>query len=206
MTAVPLDQSAYAVQGTLALPLGLLPPPLIWPAESHDPRNTFGPKPEADVTHVATVTRAKLEAWTRRFAQAVVEIVGGDRPAAQVLRWTTPRVYDDICRRAQLVTHAASRRPAGQRGPRQLTVPHQIDGSRQGDGPRQGDGSRQVDAPPRARRVSVRPIVQSVRISFITGSVVEATIRVRHGERSRAIAARFEVLGDRWQCSALEFA
>ena len=31
-------------------------------------------------------------------------------------------------------------------------------------------------------------------------------VHVRHGERSRAIAARFELINGRWQCSALEFA
>ena len=44
-----------------------------------------------------------------------MEIVGGDRPVSQVLRWTTPPVYQDLGRRAQLVAQAVGRRP-GQGG------------------------------------------------------------------------------------------
>lgn len=163
-----VESPHYPLQGTLAL--GPVP-------SARDPRATFGPKPAADVVHVATATRVRMEAWTLRFAQAVVEIVGGDRSPAQVLRWSTPTVYADLSRRAQLVQQANQR-------------------ARQGLEP----------TPLRSRKASVRPVIASVHLSFITGSVVEASIRVRHGERCRAIAARFENLSGRWQCSALEFA
>lgn len=168
MSALVDENSPYQLQGTLALGV---------PGTAPDPRATFGPKPAADVVHVATATRARMEAWTLRFAQVVVEIVGGDRSPSQVLRWTTPPVYADLSRRAQLVQQANQR-------------------VRQGVDP----------TPLRARRNSVRPVIASVHLSFVTGSVVEASIRVRHGERCRAIAARFEFLSGRWQCSALEFA
>jgi hypothetical protein len=118
-----------------------------------------------------------MEAWTLRFAQVAVEIVGGDRSPSQVLRWTTAPVYADLSRRALLVQQANQRRRLGLE-----------------------------PTPLRIRTSSVRPVIGSVHLSFITGSVVEASIRVRHGERCRAIAARFEFLGARWQCSALEFA
>jgi hypothetical protein len=45
-----------------------------------------------------------------------------------------------------------------------------------------------------------------VRTSFVTDSCAEVTLRVRYGPRSRAVAARFELLRDRWQITALEFA
>ena len=38
--------------------------------------------------------------FSGRIVEAVVEIVGGDRPVSQVLRWTTPPVYQDLGRRA----------------------------------------------------------------------------------------------------------
>ncbi len=52
----------------------------------------------------------------------------------------------------------------------------------------------------------VRPQVQGVRSCFVTDTRVEVSIHVRHGERSRAIAARFELVDGRWMCTALEFA
>jgi hypothetical protein len=38
----------------------------------------------------------------QRFVQAVVEIVEGNRSPAQLLRWTSPRVYHEVGRRARL--------------------------------------------------------------------------------------------------------
>ncbi|WP_371301080.1 Rv3235 family protein [Nocardioides sp.] len=35
--------------------------------------------------------RRRVEQWAHRYAQAVVEIVAGDRPASQLVRWTAPR-------------------------------------------------------------------------------------------------------------------
>jgi len=72
VTVVPLPRVPIAtVQGTLALDLQphLEPPP---------PRGAPLGRDEAEV-----------DLWARRFAQAAVEIVGGDRPVSQLLRWTT---------------------------------------------------------------------------------------------------------------------
>lgn len=41
-----------------------------------------------------------LEAWIGQIVQAVVEIVGGDRPLTQAVRWTSPRVYQQLGRRS----------------------------------------------------------------------------------------------------------
>jgi hypothetical protein len=41
-----------------------------------------------------------LHARSRRFLQAVVEMVAADRPVTQLLRWATPEVYTEVCRRA----------------------------------------------------------------------------------------------------------
>ncbi len=171
MTALQSVRPAIAlasVQGSLALELEpRVDPPLTLVRQPTMP-GIAGP----DVVPVASATRRELERWARRYGQAVAEIATGDRPAAQVIRWSTPRVYDDLVRRALLVARANNR-------------PASIG---------------------RQRRVVSRPVLRGVHISFVAGHVVEASFVVKYGERSRAIAARFEVLDDRWQCSALEFA
>lgn len=60
--------------------------------------------------------------------------------------------------------------------------------------------------PGRGRRPGLtRPSVHRVRLGFLTTDVVEAAVHVRHGDRSRAVAGRFEVQRNRWVCTALEF-
>ncbi len=114
--------------------------------------------------------RRDLDAWTRRFAQAVVEIVGGDRPASQLLRWTDRDVYVDLHRRAVLVARAGAHTP----------------------------GVARVQTP--------CPRVESVRSMPLTEDIIETCIRIRYGQRSRAIAARFERRNHGLVCTALEFA
>ena len=155
-----------SVQGTLALDLNPRrdPPPLAVPS-GHA---------RADVVAIDRRHRQQVEQWSRRFAQAAVEIVGGDRPLTQLLRWTSPDVYADLGRRAQLVARAGGH------------------------------------APGTARVQPVRPKVLSVHTCFVGNRVVEASVHVRYGARSRALAARFVAkngpAGQRWVCTALEFA
>ncbi|WP_372734945.1 Rv3235 family protein [Nocardioides sp.] len=75
-------------QGTLALELPLLEPPAV-PGPSVSPGK-----------------QSQVERWAHRYAQAAVEIVGGDRPASQLLRWSSAQVYQDLQRRALLVARA----------------------------------------------------------------------------------------------------
>jgi hypothetical protein len=112
----------------------------------------------------------EVVSWARRFAQAAVEIVGGDRPVSQLLRWTTSQVYADLHRRAVLVARAGGHAPCA------------------------------------ARVMPVRPHVLSVHPTFVDERTVETSIHVRYGERSRAVAARFEQRRGRWLCTALDFA
>lgn len=42
---------------------------------------------------------SELEVWIGRVVQALVEIVGGDRPLTQAVRWTSPRVYKQLARK-----------------------------------------------------------------------------------------------------------
>ena len=152
MTVHQLRVPVASVQGTLALDL--------------TPRHAPPELPEEIGPH----QRGRLELWVHRYVQAAVEIVGGDRPASQLLRWTSGAVYADLHRRALLVARAGGHQP--------------------------GVGRVQP----------VRPHVESVRTSFVSATVAEASARVRYGARSRALALRFEKRRDRWVCSAMEFA
>jgi hypothetical protein len=49
------------------------------------------------------------EPFVARMAQAFVEVMAGIRPAPQVVRWTSPQVYDILARRS----FVAARRPDG---------------------------------------------------------------------------------------------
>lgn len=153
MTVTPIRAVPLAsVQGTLALDLSPRHQPP--PAPAPRPLRATGP----------------LEAWVHRFAQATVEIVGGDRPPAQLVRWSSRQVYEDLHRRAVVVARAGGH------------------------------------APGVARVQPVRPQVVSVHTSTVRPGVAEASARVRYGDRSRALALRFEHRAGRWLCTALEFA
>ncbi len=156
-----------STQGTLALDLeARLDPPC--PRRPGLP----GPAAGADVVPIDLVVRRQLESWARRYAQAVVEIVNGDRPASQLVRWTAPRVHQELTRRAHVVARAGV---------------HQA-----------GLG--------RGRQPVVRPAVHQVHTCFVTPGVAEVSVHVRYGQRSRALAARFEHRDVKWVCTALEFA
>lgn len=95
--------SVATVQGTLALALQPREePPAVRAASSGG---------GADVVSIDRRGRREAEAWSCRFAQAAIEIVGGDRPVSQLLRWTSPDVYADLNRRAQLVARAGGHQP-----------------------------------------------------------------------------------------------
>ena len=104
MTVTPIRVPVASVQGTLALDLSPrhAPPELPPPAAS---------RAVADVVEIDPTQRGRLEQWVHRFVQASVEIVGGDRPASQLLRWTTGTVYADLHRRALLVARAGGHQP-----------------------------------------------------------------------------------------------
>lgn len=103
------DHPGAFVQGTLALtfvlpsgvpaapapPAGLrlLPRPADRPAAVPDEPaedDDFGPRPTSrtDLPDPRT--------WAARLVQALVEVLAGDRPAAQLVRWTTTEVYETV--------------------------------------------------------------------------------------------------------------
>ncbi len=141
-----------SVQGTLALDLDRAAQEPVTPelrVQAED-----GPAGEREV-----------ELWAARFAQATVEVLGGDRPLSQLLRWTSSRVYADLDRRVRIL---------GQR------------------------------TPPAQRFRPVRPQVHSVHVCRPSALAAEVSVHVRHGSRSRALAARLERRDGRWLCVALQ--
>lgn len=137
-----------STQGTLALDLDVSP----------------GLPPAPRLTLVPQQPRG-LDAFAARFAQAVVEVVGGDRGSHQLMAWTSPAVYADLCRR-QTLLHRTT--------------------------------------PPDQRARQLKPQVRSVRIFCPRSGVAEVSVHVRHGQRSRALAARLEKVHGQWRCTALE--
>ena len=107
----------------------------------------------------------EVSAWAARFAQGVVEVLGGDRPLQQLVRWTSRRVYLDLERRVRILTRSC---PSDQ------------------------------------RLRTVRAQVRSVHVCHPTAEAAEVSVHVRHGRRSRALAARLELVQGRWQCTALQ--
>jgi hypothetical protein len=122
--------------------------------------------PRGPRLRVVTGEERELDAFSARFAQAVVEVIGGDRGVHQLMRWTTEWVYADLMHR----THALQRATPGDQ---------------------------------RLRRV--RATVRSVHLFRPHEDAAELSIHVRHGHRSRAIAARIERIEGRWRCSVLDF-
>ena len=128
-----------------------------------DPAADLPPRP---CLRVVTGDERELDAFAARFAQAVVEVIGGDRGVHQLMRWTTEWVYADLMHRS----HALHRATPGDQ---------------------------------RLRRV--RATVRSVHLFRPDEDVAELSIHVRHGQRSRAIAARIERIEGRWRCTVLDF-
>ncbi len=161
LVGVRLAVPVAPTQGTLALAL--------LPRQGPPPATPPSSRPGATVVPIDRRLRRTIEEWAHRFTQAAVEIVGGDRPVSQLVRWTTPDVYADLRLRAHLVARAGGHQP----------------------------GLAQVQP--------VRPKVRSVHSCFVTDDVVECGVHVRHGQRSRAVAVRFERRDQRWICTALDF-
>lgn len=111
-------------------------------------------------------TPSGVEAFAARLAQAIVEVISGDRGVHQLMRWTTESVYADLLRRTSELQRVA---------PGELRV----------------------------RRL--RAQVRSVHLFRPRDGVAELSVHVRHGQRSRALAARLELVESRWRCTVLDF-
>jgi hypothetical protein len=159
--AVPADTAATAMTATPPVTGSLaLQPPADEVVASGVPRT-----PELRLVTAPPGSGEDVQLWAARFAQAVVEVLGGDRPLAQLVRWTSQRVYLELERRLALL-------------------------------------ARTSDAGLRKR--TIRPQVRSVHVCHPTPAAAEVSVHVRYGERSRAIAARLELVRGRWQCTVLQ--
>jgi hypothetical protein len=87
------------IQGTLALAFDL---PNGLPAEPETPHALcLVPSPATAPGKRRPKRNGATRDWVARLACAVVEVLAGERPAAQLLRWTTEEVYDVVARRAR---------------------------------------------------------------------------------------------------------
>jgi len=100
----PCGAAPQGVQGTLALsfvlpgglpavpaaPPGLRLVPPRPPEVEEEGEDDFGPRP------TSSSALPDPRSWSGRFVQAVVEVLCGDRPLPQLVRWTSTEVYDDL--------------------------------------------------------------------------------------------------------------
>ena len=63
--------------------------------------------------------RPDVARWAAMVVQAAVEVVAGDRPLTQMVRWTTPEVYEQLLWRRR---RRAGRSAAGTGAPRRAVV------------------------------------------------------------------------------------
>lgn len=109
------DRSDPAVvQGTLALDFTLPSGLSTLPAT---PRLHLVPALPAETQSERDLADARR--WAGRLVQAVVEVLAGDRPVAQLVRWTEERVFADLAGRASA---AAVTRPPGLTGSARAVV------------------------------------------------------------------------------------
>lgn len=114
----PFDGGGSSIQGTLALDLepDLGPP---WLPTVAGESMTRG----ADVVTVGNTVRHDLHRWVVTFTQSCVEVIGGDRPASQLLRWTAPEIHHELAYRAGVVARAGVHSAGRGRGRRPAVRP-----------------------------------------------------------------------------------
>ncbi|MDX6285688.1 MAG: hypothetical protein QOG53_1173 [Frankiales bacterium] len=117
-----VTMSAGAVQGALALaftlPSGLpavpSPPRPLTPLRVVPDSHRTGiddEDPDDPIVAPLITSRAELpdpRPFAGRLTQAIVEVVSGARPAAQLARWTSRAVYDDIAGRVTRLARAGA--------------------------------------------------------------------------------------------------
>lgn len=91
----PVTQGALALQFELpsALPIEPVPPHLtVVPDPDPESADEKWAKPQ----HTPSERLPDPRGWAAKLAQAVVEVVAGARPAAQLVRWTDLEVYTQL--------------------------------------------------------------------------------------------------------------
>jgi len=79
--------------------------------------HTVPPLDAEDVVPVPHRRRQDAEQWVWSLVQACVEIVLGERPATQVIRWTTQEVQNDLVARARILARTSVHRHGTMRAP-----------------------------------------------------------------------------------------
>lgn len=121
---------------------------------------------------------------------AAIEAVAGRRPLAQLTRWVTSEVYDDLTRACS--TAAADRASAAAAARRARPVaPAEVAGPRAG---------AVRGRPVRAGQATVRSTV----VSRIGPDTVEASVVIHDGDRVRAAAIRLETHRGRWRVTVMQ--
>lgn len=95
--SVPAGQGILGLELAPAAPPAPDPDPTAWMVEDEAPSAPGNPRELQDPRR-----------WTAMLAQAVVEVLGGRRPATQLIRWLDLEVYERVRRSA-----AAGVRPRG---------------------------------------------------------------------------------------------
>lgn len=156
----PAARRLPPVQGTLALELS-------YPGLPDRPRpdlQVVSDTPAA-VSAGDSPGAPPADQWAARFVQAVMEVIAGDRPVQQLIRWADEQVLNDLQHRVEVLGMTSNAQARG-----------------------------------RTERSQLR----SVWVCRPTPRVAEVSAHVRHGGRSRAVAARFEAQRGRWLCTALQ--
>ena len=199
----PVSQPQRPSSASSTAPLTLVPPELppgagpdvVAPTSAVRPRTGRPAQPATAHLRSARPPQAVdalLQEQARHLAQALVEILAGDRTLTQLVRWTTAEVYEQLHHRVH--TLASCPRPTA------------------------ADTSAGVDGGP-VRRRRPRPRVASVHVSMPTEGVAEVSARIDNGVRSTAVALRLEqraagrrtplegtqlrVADSRWMCTAV---
>lgn len=108
LTEVPLAD----VQGMLAFDLQpRLDPP--HPRDDGAGNDAGDASVDGDIPPPVPIVPAKghLRGWIPQFAQKAAEVVGGDRPASQLVRWTTKDVHSELRYRASLTARSGAYEP-----------------------------------------------------------------------------------------------
>ncbi len=90
LSAAPSMPSMPSMPGLRLVPTPAPPAPFVPDATHDEDEVDFGPQP------TSSGALPDPREWSGRLVQAVAEVLVGDRPLGQLVRWTSTEVYDDI--------------------------------------------------------------------------------------------------------------
>jgi hypothetical protein len=99
LVAMPALEPAATTDGALALQMEPDPPP----DQDRQPTPALRLVRREDTTPDPTEDWPEVQGWSIRLVQALAEVVAGDRPIGQLIRWTDGTVYAELNRRVRLL-------------------------------------------------------------------------------------------------------